>query len=144
MSADDRHGDGVEIFAVDEKQVPKESLRHEANLLVERDCACVVGARIEFVSANPCRKAASSATSSNRKPIPRPRHSATTPIPMGEGGKGMPPDVAPADDFVRPVGDERRTTRPVLMQDEVAHRLHRKASKTDRYLRSRATLSSAR
>jgi hypothetical protein len=38
----------------------------------------------------------------------------------------MPPDVAPADDFVRPVGDERRTARLVLMQDEVPHRLHRK------------------
>src|SRR5208283_2599476 len=35
--ADDRHGDGVEIFAVDEKRVPKESLTHEANLVVERD-----------------------------------------------------------------------------------------------------------
>jgi len=35
---------------------------------------------------------------------------------MGEGGKGMAPDVEPADDFARPVGDERRTARLVLMQ----------------------------
>ena len=48
--ADDRHGDGVEIFAVDEKRVPKDSFAHEANLVVERDCACVVGARLEFDS----------------------------------------------------------------------------------------------
>jgi hypothetical protein len=45
---------------------------------------------------------------------------------MGEGGKGVPPDVAPADDFARPVGDESRTARLVLMQDEVPHRPHRK------------------
>jgi hypothetical protein len=78
--ADDRHGDGVEIFAVDEKRVPKDSFAHEANLVVERDRAGVVGAHLEF-EANPCRKAASSAASSSRKPIPRRRHSATTPIP---------------------------------------------------------------
>jgi hypothetical protein len=45
---------------------------------------------------------------------------------MGEGGKGMPTDVAPADYFARPVGDERRTARLVLMQGEVPHRSHRK------------------
>jgi hypothetical protein len=27
---------------------------------------------------------------------------------MGEGGKGLPPHVAPADDFALAVGDERR------------------------------------
>jgi len=51
--ADDRHGDGVEIFAVDEKRVPKESLTHEANLVVERDRAGVVGAHLEFDSGKP-------------------------------------------------------------------------------------------
>ena len=45
---------------------------------------------------------------------------------MGEGGKGMSPDVAPADDFARPVGDERRTARLVLLQNEIPHRPHRK------------------
>ena|SRR5580704_8667074 len=51
--ADDRHGDGVEIFAVDEKRVPKDSFAHEANLVVERDRAGVVGAHLEFDSGKP-------------------------------------------------------------------------------------------
>ena len=30
---------------------------------------------------------------------------------MGEGGQGVPADVAPADNFACPAGDERRTVR---------------------------------
>ena len=40
---------------------------------------------------------------------------------MGEGGRAC----RTTDDFARPVGDERRTARLVLMQDEVP-RPHRK------------------